>query len=652
MYYIDTIILILLLIEKSAQKLIVPEKTSNPISECIIYILNKYFNNSMKISIKYSNEHSTIAFETIRKIDYPIMVNADEPPKIHGIDTRTPDDVSVIINESINISVFLNNTKRTPQTQFLVILTKNEAIEFKMTEIFLEFWKNNIVNVLILVTDNSDIQIYTFIPYNPHDCAVHKPVLLARWTSRGITPRTDIIQKERVKNLNGCTLNASVMDIPPSIVFPNEDYKLGVQTVNGVEGSTLMELSKRMNFKLNFLTPKDWGRIKPVPYGAIGDVFFKKSHFASGRFANTWIRYKNLDLSVPVSCGIECLSWAVPMGAKKAQPQWITLLITGFGNNVWFFITIATITAIVAFRVLSKGSNIDRYIFNGTVKTIFYIVRSSLGPSTKIPKRLYLRIIFITWLLYTFVISTAYQALLGSKLTVPFAQPNIDTLKDLLESDLQITGLLSTFKLVTDDNEDKIVKEMENRYVGANFNFREGVEKIVSGQRMGYLWTSTTTLMYTVIQHPDAKEKVHFMKQCGHIYYPTMLMQKNSPLTAKVNRIIRTLSEAGILCKWRNDYLYNIPQVDPPVQKLSLNRMIGSFVILVAGLGAALIVFVAENIQFWFSSTKNIRNIKNVRCIRKSGRPKVFGVTVGPGQAQARVCRLPISSDQAGSNRI
>lgn len=608
MKYVDATILLLFIVEKSVEKLLVSETQPCPIHECIVHILNEYFNNSIKVSMKYSSEHSTTASEIMRKIDLPILTNAHDT-ETKEIDKRIPDDVCIIIQDSITIvRLLMNQTKWNARTQFLIITNKSQTSEQNMIDIFQEFWASNIVKILILAMGKEDVQIYTFIPFNPHDCAVNKPVLLATWTSEGITPPTNIIQKDRVTNLNGCTLNASFINEAPSVIVPNEDHKNGIQTILGMEGSVLMEISNRLNFKLNLAEPTDgkkYGFFEPKPHGAVGELFYKKTHFSCAKFANTLSRYKYLDVSVPVSCEKECISWLVPIGAKKALPTWTNLLVEEFSIDVWYLIAASAIFTATLFRILSKTSKTDQHLFGGNIKTMFYIYRSSLGASVNAPKHSILRTAFLTWLWYTFVIYTAYQAFLGSKLTVPYRKHNIKTFKDLLESDLHITGMATTFKIVEGANESKDIKNIGKRYAVADFSFPEAIEKIISGKKIAYLWMSTYT-KYIVSHHTSAKGLVYFMDQCGHDYYPTILLQKNCPFTEKVNRIIQALMESGILCKWKREYVSDIPKEEPSVQKLSLNRMKGSIMILAGGLGAAIIAFMAEIICFRLSCRKKI----------------------------------------------
>lgn len=136
-----------------------------------------------------------------------------------------------------------------------------------------------------------------------------------------------------------------------------------------------------------------------------------------------------------------------------------------------------------------------------------------------------------------------------------------------------------------------------------------------------------TTFMYGVLLDPKAKGLIHFMKECVHKYYPVIFLQKNCPFTNTADRIITSLFEAGIICKWRRQYVYDVPQPGPEVEKLTLERMISPFVILGVGLGVAMIVFMAQHVAYWYSSRKILRNgDKTSRSRRPQAWQKIKGI--------------------------
>ena len=110
-YLIYKILLLIISTKKSIQKLTIEENaTSFPVSECIAYILKNYFLNIAKMSIRLTSKQNNLATELIKQIDLPVLVNVDEIPKIRGVDKRLPDDVSLIMDESFNVTKVLNRT--------------------------------------------------------------------------------------------------------------------------------------------------------------------------------------------------------------------------------------------------------------------------------------------------------------------------------------------------------------------------------------------------------------------------------------------------------------------------------------------------------------------------------------------------------------
>ena len=467
-----------------------------------------------------------------------------------------------------------------------------------MARIFREFWAYNIVNVIALIL-NETISIYSFIPYNKHDCGTHKPVKIATWS--GATEEK-IIDNERVKNMNGCEVNVTVVDLPPTVIFPNKESRNGSYELNGIEPAILKEIAKKLNFKPKFAVARDgqaWGWIEPEPHGVVGEVFQRKSYFGFALLASTLERYEYLDMSVPTSSDVECITWAVPLGAGKSRAPWINLLTTEFPLSVWCSMFATVSIAVLAFRTLGSHSEADRYIFRSRAETILYTFKSSLASTVKFPKAVPLRILCISWLWYSFIIVSVYQSSMGSKLTVPLRKPDINTFKDLVESDLHFTGLSNTFRLLA-ANPDKDVKTITERLEPTDYGITEAVDKIIFDRNIAYIRESTTFIYNTMI-NPKAKGMVHFMKQCVYDYYPQMVLQKKCALTKRVNKIIRSLHEAGLISKWRSKYIYKVPTTPPSVKRLSLKHMTGPFVILFIGIGGGVIAFLVEQVRYHFT---------------------------------------------------
>lgn len=269
---------------------------------------------------------------------------------------------------------------------------------------------------------------------------------------------------------------------------------------------------------------------------------------------------------------------------------------------------VAFVFTVLAFLILSKNSNVDKYTFDENSKVILYAFRSSLGSFVKVPKSLRLKIVFMTWIWYTFVISSLYQSSLGSKLTVPLRSENINTFKDLLESDLEFTGSLGGFRLVIQGNQTDEVKAITDRFKETDYSLSEAIEKIINDRNIAYMKDSTT-FMYNALKNPKAKGYIHYMKQCAHKFWAVIVLPKNSILTKKISSIIRKLFEAGLICKWRRRYLEDVPQLPPEVVQLTLGHLRGCFIVFCMGNVMAFLVFLAEHVYGMVNGCKSSRNM-------------------------------------------
>lgn len=597
-------VIVILIIRKSATKLSIKETTqTTPTLDCIAHSLKNYFINITKLSIRHSANQIELVSAMIKTIHLPIIINANEIPKIRGIETRKPDEVSIIMDEETNLTKALNKTIWTSATQFIFIITQSTITEEKLLNIFNEFWNHNIVNILILTPNNSDVCVYGFRPFNRFNCNIGKPILFETWSPKKFTIQDKVFDKDLLSNLNGCVINITVVDLPPTVIFPNKESRNGTSEASGVEALILIEIAKKLNFRPNFAVARDgqaWGWIEPEPHGVVGEVFQRKSQIGFGLLASTLERYEYLDMSFPTSCLVECVSWAVPLGAGKFQPTWIYLLVNEFSLDIWCCMMAAFVFTIAALRILSKNSEHDQYKYNEIGKTILYIFQSSLGVAARSPKSIALRIVFLGWLWYSFIVYTCYQSSMGSKLTVPIRRPDINTFRDLLESNLHFTGFYNTFRLLNPGEGETDVKAIQKRLEPTDYGLTEAVDKIVFDRNIAYMRESTT-FMYNAMINQKAKGLVHFMQQCVYEYYPAMVLQKRYPLTERFNKIIRSLFEAGLICKWRRKYLYYVPAPPPPVAKLSLTNLQGCFVLLFIGITLAFIAFLAEHIHYNFA---------------------------------------------------
>lgn len=182
---------------------------------------------------------------------------------------------------------------------------------------------------------------------------------------------------------------------------------------------------------------------------------------------------------------------------------------------------------------------------------------------------------------------------MGSKLTVKKVDPNIETFKELLISKLKLTGYNNMFRLLQYEGNEGEIKDMEEKFVVTSFDVDEAVNRIAENREIAHVRHTTTFLYYALI-NPKAKGEIHVMKDCLYHYYPSFVMKKYSPVLRKVNGIIRSLREAGIVQYWRSKYIWKLPNLPEGFVKLSMERMKGLFYIVLIGEAVSIVAVIVE----------------------------------------------------------
>ncbi|KAK6630513.1 hypothetical protein RUM43_014498 [Polyplax serrata] len=537
------------------------------------------------------SESSDEFIQTLENRNVPVTINAEEMPlSKDGIDTRTPSDVVFISQARLNVTKVLEINIWTGQTFFVLDFKRCHVSEEDLLEIFTDFWTENIVKVVAFVSalPMNEPLIYGYVPFSEASC--NRVRLVKEVLASGANQLK--LVSSGVTDFYGCVLNTSAVDLPPMVIFTDEASRRGTFDLEGTEISIIKEVSKKMNFTPWFSKPKDghpWGWIHPEPHGAAGEVYLKESHFGVGLLATTLERFQYLDVSAPVSPILECITFAVPLGAVKNQHGWMEIYVTEFSLSLWIYVGVTFALAALTYWTIAKNYQNRRQSVSGVG---FFLFSTFLGVPVKAPVPLPLKCFFLGWIWYSYITVVSYQSLMKGRLTVPYRPREIETIRDFLDSHLQCVGYYNSIVFVTYKAEGDL-KELAARCKPVRFGMKEGFDRVVTRKDIGYLREITSFKYYTLI-NPRLKGKVHYVKECASEYYPIMVLQRNSPLTKPTNKLIWQLFESGILMKWRNKYIHDVKPVAPPVIKLSLRHTFSPFIALLSGIFLSVLIFFAE----------------------------------------------------------
>jgi len=269
-----------------------------------------------------------------------------------------------------------------------------------------------------------------------------------------------------------CQFNVSALTVPPASFFLTESE------VSGFEAILFKSVAEYLNLNVTFINGYENVGAADPPTGVLGDVVLGKSIAAMGGFYSFASRFQFLDLHQ--SCYETRLTWAVPSHAGKQHPTWFVILVTEFSPIVWLFLLI-TLLSLVVYSMLAKWEEKKASFW------IFYAIALLLG----VPQRERVcRIVIIASTFLGFVITSHYQTVMSSKLTVPAKIPEITSGKDLLESNLELLGLPSIKVILSDvingNPGDQITTEILKRYKVQAVTTMDALVKIATDRNLAY----------------------------------------------------------------------------------------------------------------------------------------------------------------------
>ena len=404
----------------------------SPMEDCLLNLISNYFKNSSYGLIINHTGDSTF----LKAVNLPIVIGTS----FQNFNFQISSVIVFIENKSMeNIWEF---TSRTSDTKFIVV-TNEENVSI-VTQCF---WKLRILFVLILVAKRNLIDVYTYYPFRVQNCSeFSKPILINTWNKSKKQFNDlwiDLKESDEIDvDLMRCSLNVSFMDFPPFVIRDKE--KVEVVGMAGIEGNMMEIVATKLNFTPRYINrhEHEWGNFKPEPTGLVGDLYTYSSDFGFGGLYLFPTRYEYLDTAVAYNF-LDSSVFVTPEGAGALLPEWMTLFIMEFKPMLWICVFSAFLISIFFFWQLYSFTGESEQKTN--VITIFALL---LGQSQKGSEIWSVRSYTVCWIWFGFIITSAYQSFLSGRLTAPPHTPNINSVKQLVDSHLTLNAPIGRTKIV------------------------------------------------------------------------------------------------------------------------------------------------------------------------------------------------------------
>lgn len=406
----------------------------------------KYLHDQFIYSIRTENLIA-ITKDCEDKID---DCNQNEKPKMDKFAVIRLANYYVIIVDSYTeykniVDKIITLRSWNPRAYFIVLCFRlvniQELIIKRYPERILTYlFKHNAINVVVMIPDQENYRngiLYGWRPFDPpRYCGYHNETADDRLIIENICKKGKLTRKRKLfenrvpTDETGCYLDIVALERTPFVSSNPDDPSL--------EKIVLQEIISLLKFKPNYKITNSFRGEKDergVWTGALTHIVEAKSDILIGGIFPDDDVHEDFDSSTAYLTN--SYTWVVPRAQKSAP--WIALIII-FNKYVWLTASATFLVCSIAWKViaiLSHDTNYHKNISHCLLNTLY----SSLGFASYMrPVKQSLRIFFIFLSLYCILFLTAYQTKLIDVLTHPSFEKQIETIEELVESDLLIGG--------------------------------------------------------------------------------------------------------------------------------------------------------------------------------------------------------------------
>ncbi|XP_066262230.1 glutamate receptor ionotropic, kainate glr-3-like [Euwallacea similis] len=452
----------------------------------------------------------------------------------------------------------------------------------------------------LLLPNNRGIEATFWAPQCPHQTSV----ILDKWFSgnKSFLLGSNLFPN-KLNNLHRHAIKVGTFNYRPFAIIDKASFY-----VSGADIQILRAIQHSINASIELILNEDlWGR----PYddgtstGVEGGVYRGELDVGAAGFFLDASALQFFDSTTVYLDSV--VTFLVP--APRLLPPWLSLTY-GFSSHTWIALCLTYTLLAVAMYFLSwyqtRFQLIKPQKQNSLIQETILTV-GSLMIQQSVPQRQYQHKILLTLTMLAIIaINIAYNAGYASIMTKPLYGDTIDSLQKFIESDIHWggTGLAEWIKIWRENGEGQH-KKVADRYIQStaarlrelslqgNFTFQLGK---IAGQPH----------IESYIKE-DVINQYRVMKEIIHSELICMITKRNYLLLPAMNKVIRRLSQAGIIEYWSREYYGHeeyIMRIKLQLEKefgpedehvmLGTEHLLGAFCIFLLGNSLSLVMFLYE----------------------------------------------------------
>lgn len=485
--------------------------------------------------------------------------------------------------------------------------TLNEIVDDAndwMRPIFDTFWENHLFNVLIVYFDNSDqqLRVFSFNPFGNED-------YLLDLSDRDV--KYSQLFWDKASNLNKNTFRVSLFAEKTRAIF----HKGG--RMSGTDGLLTELMIERMNATLRLKPPTDGFDIGEfLPNGSFtGSLAQILNEEVDISFNTRFLRLKQFygRAQITFTNGRDDICFLV---AKAGYASNVYNIFRAFSLPVWLMVLASLFIASFSFTILYKMQPESRPLQH----TFFNFYSWNLAqPILRLPDNWATKILIAFWVIYALLITSSYEGNLTSNLVLRPTLADINTIKQLHDSKLEIlTFGRYVDLLVIFFNQSKAYSGLEKRI--RSVSSAKELEKHIHEKEMQYAYANKQHINQYLSRRKEnsryGRPMFHNVRECPVPFLVAYALRIGSPYLARINSILRRAQENGMIAYWDTQSEETTSRSSSQVGggggpvSLTLDHMQSAFYILGFGMVFAMLTLAAEIVY-----TRRLKS-KQVGCFR------------------------------------
>ncbi|XP_020708648.2 glutamate receptor ionotropic, kainate glr-3-like [Athalia rosae] len=379
------------------------------------------------------------------------------------------------------------------------------------------------------------------------------------------------------------------------------------ELLRGPEKHLIQTIADDLNFVPVIKNPPGakefWIAPNGTLFGVVGEVSREVAEFGIGQLRATLTRARFVDFTTAYKT--ERMVWSVPLRVE------VDIVHSEFSPFIWFLIFLSLFLYLMLASLVSKSSSGKYRLVTNTCDVISMTLNYTVvyrAAWTTWP------LLFLLYLMYARIISTAYSTSLASILTTTLPQPAVVEEVEIFTSDLRVAGSISTHGMLFEDtgpNSSAFELELLKRSEVIPTT-EEALERITLGDKLAYL--QEVSDIDRVKMEFLMKNKPLLFGQISTIltaYSSSIAFPKGSTVVERINALVLRLSQSGILQFWDSEdspVLRSGENIISEAEQDSLLHTLRSvFFLYLYCLVPTVLIFIGESIVFHLKIDQRLR---------------------------------------------